>query len=75
MTDAAAACRAALEAALAGASLATTLRVLTDAPEAVVDAALRDFAQAHGADALPLLASLAQDPAARGVRRPTRRAL
>ena len=76
MTDAAAACRTALEAALAGAaSLPTTLRTLTQAPEAVVDAALRDFAQAHGAAALPLLAALADDPTARAVRRPARRAL
>ena len=76
MTDAAAACRTALEAALAGAApLPTTLRALTQAPEAVVDAALRDFAQAHGAAALPILAALADDPAARAVRRPARRAL
>jgi hypothetical protein len=75
MTDAAAACRAALEAAQAGAPLATTLRALTEAPATIVDAALRDFAQAHGAAALPVLTALAEDPAARAVRRPARRAL
>ena len=75
MTDAAAACRAALEAALAGAPLVTTLRALTDAPEDVVDAALRDFAQRHGAAALSVITTLAEDPAARAVRRPARRAL
>ncbi len=75
MTEAAAACRAALEAALAGAPLATTLGALTGAPEAVADAALRDFAQAHGAAALPVITALAEDPAARGVRRAARRTL
>jgi hypothetical protein len=75
MTEAAAACRAALEAALAGAPLATTVATLTGASEAVADAALRDFAQAHGAAALPVIAGLAEDPAARGVRRVARRAL
>jgi hypothetical protein len=75
MTDAAAACRAALEAALAGAPRESTLRALTEAPEAAVDAALRDFAQAHGAVALPVVTALADDPAARGVRRAARRAL
>jgi hypothetical protein len=75
MTDAAAACRAALEAAMAGAPLATTLRALTDVPEHVADAALRDFAQAHGAAALPILTALAEDPVARGARRIARRAL
>jgi hypothetical protein len=75
MTDAAAACRAALEAALAGAPLATALRTLTETPEAVADTALRDFAQAHGAAALPIITALADDPAARGIRRVARRAL
>jgi hypothetical protein len=75
MTEAAAACRAALEAALAGAPLVTTVATLTGASEAVADAALRDFAQAHGAAALPVIAGLAEDPAARGVRRAARRAL
>jgi hypothetical protein len=75
MTDAAAACRAGLEAALAGAPLAEAWRPLTAAPEAIADAALRDFAQAHGAAALPVLSALAEDPAARGVRRAARRAL
>lgn len=75
MSDAVAACRAALEAALAGAPLASTLRALTAAPEAAVDGALRDFAQAHGAAALAVLTTLAEDPAARAVRRPARRAL
>jgi hypothetical protein len=75
MTEAAAACRAALEAALAGAPLATTLATLAGAPEDVADAALRDFATAHGATALPVIAALAEHPAARGVRRVARRAL
>jgi hypothetical protein len=75
MTDPAAACRAGLESALAGAPLAEAWRPLTAAPEAVADAALRDFAQAHGAAALPVLSALADDPAARGVRRTARRAL
>ena len=75
MTEAAAACRAALEAALAGAPLATTAATLAHASEAVADAALRDFAQAHGAAALPVIVGLAEDPAARGVRRAARRAL
>ena len=75
MTEAAAACRAALEAALAGAPLAATIATLSATPETVVDAALREFAQAHGAAALPVLTALAEDPAARGVRRLARRAL
>ena len=75
MTDAAAACRAALEAAMAGAPLATTVSALTDVPEDAADAALRDFAHAHGAAALPILTALAESPAARGARRIARRAL
>ena len=75
MTSAAADCRAALEAALAGAPLATTLRTLADAPGDVVDAALRDFAQTHGAAALSVITTLAENPAARAVRRLARRAL
>jgi hypothetical protein len=75
MTEDAAACRAALETALAGAPLATTLATLARAPEAVADAALRDFAQAHGAAALPVITALGEDPAARGLRRVARRAL
>jgi hypothetical protein len=75
MTDAAAACRAALDAALAGAPLGPIIGTLSGASEAVADAALRDFAQAHGAAALPVITALAEDPAARGVRRAARRAL
>ena len=75
MTEAAAACRAALEAALAGAPLATTLATLVGAPEGAADVALRDFAAAHGATALPVIEALADEPAARGVRRVARRAL
>ena len=75
MTETAAACRAALEAARAGAPLTTVLAVLISAAEDVVDAALRDFAQAHGAAALPVITALAEDPAARGVRRAARRTL
>ena len=75
MTDPAAACRAALEAALAGAPLAATIVTLAGATEAVADAALREFAEAHGAAALPVIAAIVEDPAARGVRRAARRAL
>jgi hypothetical protein len=75
MTDAAAACRAALEAALAGAPLASALGTLAAAPEAAADRALREFARAHGPAALPVIAALADDPAARGLRRVARRAL
>ena len=75
MTEAAAACRAALEAALAGAPLAATIATLSATPETVVDAALRDFAQAHGGAALPVIAAIAEDPGARAVRRAARRAL
>jgi hypothetical protein len=71
MTDAAA-CRAALEATLAGAPLADAVRALAEAPEAAADAALREFVRAHGAAALPVVTALADDPA---VRRPARRAL
>jgi hypothetical protein len=75
MTGAADACRAALEAALAGAPRATTLRALAEVPESIADAALRDFAQAHGAAALPVITAIAEDPTARAVRRVARRAL
>lgn len=75
MTETAAACRAALEAARAGAPLTSALAALISAPEDVVDAALRDFAQAHGAAALPVITALAEDPAARAVRRAARRTL
>lgn len=70
-----AACRAALEAALAGAPLATALGALGAASEAEADAALREFAQAHGAAALPVLTAIVDDPGARGIRRAARRAL
>jgi len=75
MTEAAAACRAALDAALAGAPLAATVATLTSAPDAAVDTALREFGQAHGAAALSVIAGLAENPAARAVRRAARRAL
>jgi hypothetical protein len=75
MTETAAACRAALEAALAGAPLSTTVATLAGAPEDVADAALRDFAATHAATALPVIAALVEAPAARGLRRVARRAL
>jgi hypothetical protein len=75
MTDAAAGGRAALEAAMAGAPLSATLAALANLPEAIVDATLREFAQAHGVAALPVLGALAESRAPRPVRRAARRAL
>src|SRR5207247_10541218 len=76
MTDSAA-CRAVLEAALAEPRRldAAARQTLAAAAEPVLETALRDFAAAHGAAALPVLTTLAGDEAARGVRRAGRRAL
>jgi hypothetical protein len=74
MTGAADACRAALDAALAGGPLATAVGTLLATPEAA-ESALRDFALTHGAAAVPILTRLVDDPAARAVRRAARRAL
>ncbi len=76
MTDSAA-CRAVLEAALAEPRRldAAARQTLAAAAEPVLETALRDFAAAHGAAALPVLTTLAGDEAARGVRRAARRAL
>jgi hypothetical protein len=76
MTDPGA-CRAVLETALAdpGRLDAAARHTLAVAGEATLDAALRDFAAAHGAAALPVLTKLAGDDAARGVRRAAKRAL
>jgi hypothetical protein len=76
MTDPGA-CRAVLEAALAEpARLDTAARhTLAAAGAPLLDTALREFAAAHGAAALPLLTTLAADDAARGVRRAAKRAL
>ena len=76
MTDSAA-CRAVLEAALADpARLDVAARqTLGAAAEPLLDQALRDFAAAHGASALPVLTTLAADDHARGVRRAAKRAL
>lgn len=69
----AAACRAALDAALAGA--AATPSAPAGLPEAVVDAAVAAFASEHGADALPVLTTLAAAGTERGLRRAAKRAL
>ena len=76
MTDPAA-CRAVLEAALADPARldAVARQTLAAASAPTLESALRDFAAAHGAAALPVLATLAADEAARDVRRATRRAL
>jgi hypothetical protein len=69
-------CRAVLETAVAEPARldADARRALATAPDATLDAALRDVATAHGAAALPLLTMLAED-AHRGLRRAARRAL
>ena len=76
MTDAAA-CRAVLEAAVAEPRRldAVARQTLAAAGEPPLEAALREFAAAHGAGALPVLTTLAADEAARGVRRAAKRAL
>ena len=76
MTDPAA-CRAVLEAALADPARldAVARQTLAAASAPTLESALRDFAAAHAAAALPVLATLAADEAARGVRRAARRAL
>src|SRR5438445_561863 len=76
MTDPAA-CRAVLEAALADPARldAVARQTLAAASAPTLESALRDFAAAHGAAALPVLATLAADEAARDMRRAARRAL
>jgi len=76
MTDPGA-CRAALEAArVEPARLDAAARhTLAAAGEPLLETALREFAAAHGAAALPLLTTLAADEGARGVRRAAKRAL
>ena len=76
MTDPAA-CRAVLEAALAEPARldAAARQTLAAAAAPTLESALRDFAATHGAAALPVLATLAADEAARDVRRAARRAL
>ncbi len=76
MTDPAA-CRAVLEAALADPARldAAARQTLAAASAPTLESALRDFGAAHGAAALPVLATLAADAAARDVRRAARRAL
>ena len=76
MTDPAA-CRAVFEAALADPARldAVARQTLAAASAPTLESALRDFAAAHGAAALPVLATLAADEAARDVRRAARRAL
>lgn len=72
-----AACRAALESARARPEALdpALLRTLTAAPQAALDAALRDFEKAHGAAALSVVERLAAAPAARAVRKVARRSL
>jgi hypothetical protein len=72
-----AALRATLDAALAHPEPLdpALLRALSALPEAELDAALREFAQAHAAAALPVLTGLAHDRADRVVRRAAKRAL
>ena len=76
MTDSGA-CRVVLETALADPARldAAARHTLAVAGEATLDTALRDFAAAHSAAALPVLTRLAGDEAARGVRRAAKRAL
>jgi hypothetical protein len=76
MTDPAA-CRAVLEAALAEPARldAAARQTLAATGEPMLEQALRDFATAHAAAALPLLTTLAGDERARGVRRAAKRAL
>ena len=69
--DEAAACLAALEAALAGGDPPALARV----SPAALDAALRDLAKRHGAGALPLLERLADAAPDKDHRRAVRRAL
>src|SRR5262249_12019993 len=54
---------------------AAARQTLGAADEPTLDTALREFAAAHGAAALPVLTALAGDEAARGVRRAAKRAL
>ena len=70
-------CRAILEAALAEPARlgAAARQTLGAAAEPVLEAALRDFAAAHSAAALPVLTTLAGDEVARAVRRAAKRAL
>ena len=76
MTDPGA-CRAVLEAALVEPARldAAARHTLAAAGEPLLETALREFAAAHGAAALPLLTTLAADEGARGVRRAAKRAL
>ena len=76
MTDPGA-CRAVLETALAEPARldAAARHTLAVAGEATLETALREFALAHGAAAVPVLTALAADEAARGVRRAAKRAL
>ena len=72
-----AACRQVLDAALGapGALDTAALATLAAAPADVVDEALRDFATAHSAEALPVLTTLTTERASRDVRRAAKRAL
>jgi len=77
LTDATAAGRSAVEALLArgGPPTAADLRDLASIPANALEAALRDFAAAHTAAALPVLTALAAEPASRPLRRAAKRAL
>ena len=69
-------CRRLLELALtSGDAVAADLRVLGATPDAVIDDAVRAFANDHGAAALPVLNALSSERSARPLRRAARRAL
>jgi hypothetical protein len=70
-------CRQLLDAALTAPGTLDTraLATLAGAPADVVDEALRDFAAAHSAEALPVLTTLTSERASRDVRRAAKRAL
>lgn len=77
MTDAAAASRRLAEALLArgGSPTAADLHDLAGAPAHALEAALREFAIAHGAAALPVLTALAGEAVPRHLRRAAKRTL
>jgi hypothetical protein len=77
LTDATAVGRRAAEALLGRgeAPTAADLRELAAIPADALEAALREFAGAHGAAALPVLTALAGDQAPRSLRRAAKRAL
>lgn len=77
MSAPAAACRQALETALAEARppSAAEIEALASAPPGVLEEAVREFGQAHGEAAAPVLAPLVAEGVPKAVRRAVRRAL